>query len=58
MKNIWRIVLIIAFLGVSFFGLGPVLMADGVVTERLMTLLVVLFFYGVIVFLWKKASKL
>ncbi|WP_303861255.1 hypothetical protein [Alkalibaculum bacchi] len=57
MKNIWRIVLVVVFLFVSFFGLGPVLMADGVLTERLMTLFIVLLLYGLIVYLWKKISK-
>ncbi|WP_423230741.1 DUF6954 family protein [Alkalibaculum bacchi] len=57
MKNIWRIVLVIAFLLVSFFGLGPVLMADGVLTERLITLFIVLLLYGLIVYLWRKLSK-
>jgi len=57
MKNLWRILLIIVFLLVTFFGLGPVLMADGVIQERLMTLAIVLFLYVIIIAVWKKVSK-
>lgn len=41
-------VFIILILLVSFFGLGPVLLADGSNTERILTLLVVVVLYIVI----------
>jgi LPXTG-motif cell wall-anchored protein len=41
LKILFYIVISIAFLLVTFFGLGPVLLADGSMGERLATLLVV-----------------
>lgn len=51
--NMWKRILlysafIILILLVSFFGLGPVLFADGTRTERILTLLVVVALYIVI----------
>ncbi len=47
-----RIILITVFtiliLLVSFFGLGPVILADGTWTERMLTLLVVIVLYVII----------
>jgi hypothetical protein len=45
MKVLFYIVLAIAFIVVTFFGLGPVILADGSMGERLITLLVVLLLY-------------
>ncbi len=39
------ILFIILLLLLSFFGLGPVLMADGMMGERLLTLLIVILLY-------------
>lgn len=41
-------VFIILILLVSFFGLGPVILADGTWTERMLTLLVVIALYIII----------
>lgn len=45
MKILFFTIISIAFLLVTFFGLGPVLLADGTFTERMLTLLVVLLLY-------------
>jgi hypothetical protein len=42
MKIILRTAFAIAFLLVAFFGLGPVVFADGAAGERIVTLVVVL----------------
>jgi len=49
MKIIYYILIIIAFLLVTFFGLGSVLMADGQIQERMLTLLVVLALYALLI---------
>ena len=45
MKVALYIVLIVTFILVSFFGMGPVLLADGSTIERMLTLAVVLVIY-------------
>ncbi|SFD84438.1 hypothetical protein SAMN05216378_1700 [Paenibacillus catalpae] len=45
------ILLLAVFLLVTFFGLGPVLFADGSMTERTITLSVVIIIYFVIALL-------
>jgi len=45
--------IIAAFLLVTFFGLGPVLMADGTFAERMLTLLIVLVLYFLLGWLCK-----
>jgi hypothetical protein len=44
-KWIWYIILSIAFLLVTFFGIGPVVFADGGIGERILTLGVVILIY-------------
>jgi len=48
MKILFYIVMIIVFMLVTFFGLGPAILADGSASERMMTLLVVLLIYLVL----------
>ena len=48
MKILLYIIVAIAFLSVTFFGLGPVLLADGQAGERIITLLVVLVLYVIL----------
>jgi amino acid permease len=57
MKIVLRIVFAIAFLLVAFFGLGPVLMADGMPGERILSLIVVLVIFAVLYFIYKWAMK-
>jgi hypothetical protein len=60
MKWLIYFIFIILYLGVTFFGLGPVLLADGVIEERIMTFFIVLVIYlaltGLLLF-WKKSGK-
>lgn len=51
MKNVkwlWYVVLAVVFLLVTFFGIGPVILADGGMSERMSTLAVVIVIYIVI----------
>jgi len=54
-------IFIVLFLLVTFFGIGPVLFADGTVQERLITLAIVLVIYLVLAlafrFLIKRVSR-
>ncbi|MGI6226202.1 MAG: DUF6954 family protein [Peptococcales bacterium] len=45
MKLLFYIFICIAFLFISFFGMGPVLFADGSFNERMLTLFIVLLLY-------------
>ncbi|WP_026572175.1 DUF6954 family protein [Bacillus sp. UNC438CL73TsuS30] len=42
---------------VTFFGLGPVLLADGSSTERIITAIIVLILYVIIVFCYRKSLQ-
>lgn len=42
------VILLILFLLVTFFGIGPVLFADGSLTERMITLAIVIILYLVL----------
>ncbi|WP_434481672.1 DUF6954 family protein [Paenibacillus glycanilyticus] len=44
-KILYGVILVIAFLLITMFGLGPVLFADGSFTERMVTLGVVILIY-------------
>jgi len=48
MKILFYIIMAIAFLFVTFFGLGPVMFADGSMSERMITLAVVLLVYTIL----------
>lgn len=50
MKVLFYIIILAAFILLTFFGLGPVLFADGSMGERLVTLLVVVLIY--LLFIW------
>lgn len=45
MKILFYFVMAVAFILVTFFGLGPVILADGSMSERMLTLLVVILLY-------------
>lgn len=53
MKTLINIVFIVLFLLVTFFGIGPVLMADGVFSERMLTLGIVILIYIVLGFIYR-----
>ncbi|MFD1359432.1 DUF6954 family protein [Fictibacillus halophilus] len=57
MKIVLRIVFGLAFLLVAFFGLGPVLMADGMPGERTLTLIVVLLIFAALFVVYKWLKK-
>lgn len=57
MKKILQFLIIILFLLVSFFGIGPVLIADGSMQERLITLGVVVLIYIVLIWLFRLVSR-
>jgi hypothetical protein len=57
MKWVMVVVFIIIYLVISFFGLGPVLLADGSMQERVLTLPVVLLLYVVITIIFRACIK-
>lgn len=59
-KVIVDILFVALFLLITFFGIGPVLFADGSDRERLITFLVVLFIYAIwfiLLTLWRRKSR-
>lgn len=60
MKALFYIIISIALILVTFFGLGPVMFADGSTSERLATLFVVVLIYlllGFIIVWFRKHNK-
>ena len=57
MKFLIHAIFIILFLLLTFFGVGPVLYADGVLQERLWTAAIVVVLYVILAFLYSKAIK-
>lgn len=57
MKVLLHAVFIILIALVTFFGFGPVLLADGVLQERLWTAAIVVVIYIVLLFLYRKSIK-
>lgn len=56
-KSIIILIFTLLYLLVTFFGLGPVLMADGSMQERIVTLIVVIFIYVLLTFAFKWILK-
>jgi hypothetical protein len=56
-KFLVHAVFIILFLLVTFFGLGPVLYADGVIQERIWTAAIVVAIYALLVLLYTRVIK-
>lgn len=52
-KTLAYIVLLAAFILVTFFGLGPVILADGSRAERVGTFFVVLILYAILAVLYR-----
>ncbi|WP_174729442.1 DUF6954 family protein [Mesobacillus harenae] len=52
MRTAAHVMFILLFLLVGFFGLGPVLLADGIREERLFTAFVVMVLYMFLLFLY------
>jgi putative flippase GtrA len=57
LKFFLHTVFIILIALVTFFGLGPVLFADGVLQERLWTAAIVVVIYIILAFLYRKAIQ-
>jgi hypothetical protein len=57
MKFLVHASFIILFLLLTFFGLGPVLYADGVIQERLWTAAVVVILYAFLAFIYTRAIR-
>ncbi|MBU5311245.1 hypothetical protein KQI38_04345 [Tissierella carlieri] len=53
LKVIGHIAFIILFLFISFFGIGPVIFADGTMNERIMNLLIIILAYGILIWLYR-----
>ena len=53
MKALVHLIFIALLLLVTFFGIGPVLMADGVLSERLITLSVVLVICIILIWIYR-----
>ncbi|HHU63899.1 MAG TPA: hypothetical protein GXZ32_06840 [Clostridiales bacterium] len=56
-RTIIIIVFIVLYILVTLFGLGPVLLADGTMRERVITLIVVIAIYSVVTWGFRKALK-
>ncbi|MEH7503207.1 hypothetical protein V7152_14555 [Neobacillus drentensis] len=57
MKFLLHALFIILFALVTFFGLGPVLYADGVLQERLWTAAIIVVIYIILAFLYRKSIQ-
>jgi hypothetical protein len=57
MKFLLHAVFVILLILVTYFGLGPVLLADGGILERILTAAVVVVIYIVLIFLYRKSFK-
>lgn len=53
LKVIGHIVFICLFLLITFFGIGPVVFADGSMKERIITLIIVILIYVVWIWLYR-----
>ncbi|MBS4538236.1 hypothetical protein GOQ27_07160 [Clostridium sp. D2Q-11] len=53
-KWIIYLILILLYILITFFGLGPVLLADGSMNERIITLLIVIGLYAVVTVVFRK----
>ncbi|CAM5223842.1 hypothetical protein UACE39S_00553 [Ureibacillus acetophenoni] len=51
MKWIIYVIFFVLFVGVTFFGLGPVLLADGSLNEKMITLFIVFLIYVILIVL-------
>ncbi|MBB6215546.1 protein-S-isoprenylcysteine O-methyltransferase Ste14 [Anaerosolibacter carboniphilus] len=59
-RTLGYLIFVVLFLLLTFFGMGPVLMADGSMNERIITLIFVLLGYmilGGVFRFWRKRNK-
>lgn len=57
MKILLYSILAVVFLLITFFGIGPVLLADGPTSERIITLIIVLLLYVLLGWIFIKIKK-
>lgn len=57
MRILIHIFFIVLFLLITFFGMGPVIFADGIMSERMATFAIVIVLYGIWVFLYRLLLK-
>jgi hypothetical protein len=57
MKVLAYVFIAVAFILITFFGLGPVLLADGGLGERMITLAIVLGLYLVLMILLRNITR-
>jgi arginine exporter protein ArgO len=58
MKTLIYIIFIVLYALVTFFGIGPVLMADGSMQERMLTLGIVILIYIALTFAFVKLVRM
>ncbi len=58
MKSIFSLLIIVGFILVTFFGLGPVMLADGSTSERIATLVIVILVYVILAILFRRIRKI
>lgn len=56
-KTVVHIIFIVLIVILTFFGLGPVIFADGILRERMITLFVVLGLYFVVIWLYRRVIR-
>ncbi|OLS41404.1 hypothetical protein [Bacillus sp. MRMR6] len=57
LKILVHALFILLLLLVTFFGLGPVILADGVIEERIWTLVIVIILYLILAFAYSRAIQ-
>lgn len=57
MRTVIHIIFIALLALVTFFGIGPVLLADGTMNERLITLLIVILIYAFLILVYRGMLK-
>jgi hypothetical protein len=57
MKKWWFVIFIPIYLLITFFGLGPVLLADGSTSERIITFLIVVVLYLGVTFIFRRLTR-
>ncbi|HVH96205.1 MAG TPA: hypothetical protein VM660_06195 [Bacillus sp. (in: firmicutes)] len=57
MKKWWFVIFVPIYLLITFFGLGPVLLADGSTSERIITFLIVVVLYLGVTFIFRRLTR-
>ncbi|TDK61448.1 hypothetical protein E2K98_11145 [Bacillus salipaludis] len=57
MRLMFHAIFIIVLTLITFFGLGPIMLADGSLAERIITAFIVLILYVIIVFFYRRSLQ-